>query len=98
MPCLLTTPLCPLIEVYRNVLVSGSCKTSCPLFGVKRYPLFGSLVNVSYKGRSAGERVKHSLDGGIHYREVTKERYSDTKPLLKCPFTFDVVFKTINFL
>ena len=39
------------LSVKRGLLqctTIGSCKTSCPLFGVKRCPLFGGSVCISY--------------------------------------------------
>ena len=45
------------------------CKSSCPLSGVKRCPLFGGSVCISYIGGSASAKARCSLDGSVHYLE-----------------------------
>ena len=60
------------LSVIRGLLQCtsiGSCKSSCPLSGVKRCPLFGGSVYISYIGRSAGAKARRPLDGGVRYLE-----------------------------
>ena len=52
------------------------CK-SCPLSGVKRCPLFGGSVCISYIGGSAGTKARRCLlDGGVCYLECLLKRGS----------------------
>ena len=42
-----------------------SCKSFCPLSGVKRYPLFGGSDFII--GGSASAKARCPLDSGVHY-------------------------------
>ena len=44
-------------------------KSSCPLSGVKRCPLFGGSVCISYIGGSVGAKARCPLDRGVRYVE-----------------------------
>ena len=47
----------------------SSCKSSRPLSGVKRCPLFGGSVYISYIGGLAGAKARCLLDRGVCYLE-----------------------------
>ena len=51
------------------------CKSSCPLSGVKRCPLFRGSVYISYIGGSAGAKARCPLDGGVRYLECPLKRF-----------------------
>ena len=68
-----STPFDPAHLSFKRVFLQctsiDSCKTSCLLSGVKRCPLFGGSIYISYIGRSAGAWVRCPLDGSVHYSE-----------------------------
>ena len=61
----------------------GSVKTSCLLSGVKKCPLFGGLIYISYIGRSASAWVRCPLDGDVLLFEVSVIRGSTVLHMIK---------------
>jgi hypothetical protein len=61
----------PIVRYKRFITMASisSCKSFCPLSGVKRCPLFGGSGCISYIGRSAGAKARRPLDGGVRYLE-----------------------------
>ena len=51
------------------------CKSSCPLSGVKRCPLFGDSVCI---GGLASAKARCSLDGGVRYLECPQVKRGST--------------------
>ena len=62
------TPLSDIRGLLQQASITW-CKSSCPLSGVKRCPLFGGSVYISYIGGSASAKARCPLDGGVHYLE-----------------------------
>ena len=59
-------PLCPGIRGLLQCASTTWCKSSYPLPGIKRCPLFGGSVCM---GRSSGAKARCPLDGGVRYLE-----------------------------
>ena len=71
----------------------SSCKYSCPLSVVKRGPLFGGSVYISYIGL-AGAKVRCPLDGGVRDLECLLKEVLLYAPIL-C--TLDYCISSISY-